>query len=794
MKKAIAILLTALLMLTVFVSCEGDVEDLFGDNITITFNGNGSTSGQMAALKVARGKEVKLTANAYEKTDSEFTGWNTKADGSGDDYEDEEFVYFEEDTTLYAQWSSGVTITFDSNGATGSMDPQVVPKGIPTKLNAIGTHITKEDEEFIGWNTKADGTGVLYKDEATVTLSEDLTLYAQWSSGVTITFDGNDGSGSMEPVKIFAGLYKLPENGFTAPEGYVFVRWSETADGEVEYEVGYELEVTKDVTLYAIWAQVLSTTPGDWLNGRYIITANTDINNRFGASGTLKLYLLDGKTLNANKGISVTDGNTLVINKVGTKGNGNLIANGDGEKSGIGSGTNQAGGTVTINGGTVTANGGENAAGIGGGYGGDGGTVTINGGTVNAQGGVYAAGIGGGVNGAGKTVTINGGIVTATGGQYGAGIGGGNSGAGGTTISISGGSVTANGGSQAAGIGGGRSGAGGTVTIKGGTVTANGGINADGIGKGDSGSDSGTLTIGTGVTMLVSNDASSWATYDGETRRIYMTTPIILTATSTSWTNGKVYTLDDEDVTIASRITVTGKAALLLPAGRKLTASKGITVSTNNSLTIYGSGALDAILDPYDYDSNSKAAIGGDTSNKDCGFVTINGGTVTAKSSHFAAGIGGGEDGDGGKVTISGGIVFATGGNQSAGIGGGGSSSHGGDGGTVNISGGKVTATGQGGAAGIGGGGSNNDGGDGADVTISGGNVTATGGSTQGLGLGIGAGCGINEDVHDYGNNKKLTIGAGVHVYITGQSTAYANGPQDNVTTRYQNMTVNDFH
>ena len=86
MKKAIAILLTALLLLTVFVSCEGDVEDLFGDNITITFNGNGSTGGQMAALKVARGKEVRLTANAYEKTDNDFIGWNTKADGSGDDY------------------------------------------------------------------------------------------------------------------------------------------------------------------------------------------------------------------------------------------------------------------------------------------------------------------------------------------------------------------------------------------------------------------------------------------------------------------------------------------------------------------------------------------------------------------------------------------------------------------------------------------------------------------------------------------------------------------------------------
>jgi len=39
-----------------------------------------------------------------------------------------------------------------------------------------------------------------------------------------------------------------------------------------------------------------------------------------------------------------------------------------------------------------------------------------------------------------------------------------------------------------------------------------------------------------------------------------------------------------------------------------------------------------------------------------------------------------------------------------------------------------------------------------------------------------------------------LTIGDGVHVYITGQAEPYATGPQNNVETRYQNMTVNTRH
>ena len=434
MKKAIAILLTALLLLTVFVSCEGDIEDMFGK--TVSFNGNGSTSGQMAEMKVKKGEEVTLPANEFTRTDYVFAGWNTQADGSG--------------------------------------------------------------------------TG--YADKAKASFDDNTVLYAQWAEELTITFNANDGSGTMDPVKVSAGVYELPKNGFTAPDGYAFVRWSKTSEGEVEYEVGDELKVTEDVTLYAIWAKVLSTTPDDLLNGRYTITENTPIDKRFGASGTLKLYLLDGKTLNATQGISVTDGNTLIIDKVGTKGNGTLLIDGVGYNfAGIGGDKydeKRTAGEIIINGGTVTATGGDSAAGIGGGYEGAGGTVTINGGIVTAMGGGSdnpgGAGIGGGRDGKGGEVTINGGIVKATGGLYGAGIGGGYYGDG-VTVIITGGIVTANGSYGGAGIGGGYGGVGGTLSVSDGTVVANGGNNGAGIGSGSGGGKGGEVTINGGTVIANGN-------------------------------------------------------------------------------------------------------------------------------------------------------------------------------------------------------------------------------------------------------------------------------------------------
>ena len=70
------------------------------------------------------------------------------------------------------------TIHFNPNGGTGSMDDQTVNEFEPTALQA--NSFTKEGHVFEGWNTAADGTGDFYADGATVTLLDDLTLYAQW--------------------------------------------------------------------------------------------------------------------------------------------------------------------------------------------------------------------------------------------------------------------------------------------------------------------------------------------------------------------------------------------------------------------------------------------------------------------------------------------------------------------------------------------------------------------------------------------------------------------------------------
>ena len=76
-----------------------------------------------------------------------------------------------------------LTVTFEANGSAeypveGTMDPQTVYAKTDTALNA--NSFTREGYNFTGWNTAADGTGTSYADGATVNLSENTILYAQW--------------------------------------------------------------------------------------------------------------------------------------------------------------------------------------------------------------------------------------------------------------------------------------------------------------------------------------------------------------------------------------------------------------------------------------------------------------------------------------------------------------------------------------------------------------------------------------------------------------------------------------
>ena len=543
MARTVSILL-AVLMLLFLVSCSGDgvVDDIF--TVTVTYDGNGATSGEMTPQIIGRGIDARLEANAFGKTDYRFTGWNTASDGSGTAYNDCQSINTKEDITLYAQWEldevEAIVLTSDSTSWTDgniytlnsdvTIDDRVTVTGAVTLILTDGYILTIEfginvsEGNILTINCEGTGTlnipdggggaGIGGGDQencGNITINGG-TVNATGNKGAgigggregnggTITINGGtvNATGEGGGAGIGGGIYgnggNITINGGTinasgASGGAGIGKGtSGTDDGTLTLGDGIALKVSSD---NSTWSDYNGTTRRRYMKAVTvtILTSSSSIT-----------YLEDGHTYSLNSDVTIDE---FVI----VSGNAVLFLP-DGYTLTVTYGINVSeGNSLTINGegsGTLVSSGPAGHAGIGGSVQGNSGSITINGGTINAAGKGGGAGIGGGREGSGVNITINGGTIYAT-GSGGAGIGGGNKGNSGT-ITINNGMIDATGSSGGAGIGGGNEGNCETITINGGTITATGESSGGaGIGGGYSGN-GGNITINGGtVTANSSGD------------------------------------------------------------------------------------------------------------------------------------------------------------------------------------------------------------------------------------------------------------------------------------------------
>ena len=253
------------------------------------------------------------------------------------------------------------TVHFDANTdeAEGSMENQRV---IPGAVKLAPNKFKHKHLFFAGWNTKKDGTGMMFDEQSVLTdFAENgavVTLYAQW-------FDGD--------------VSKLKRN-YVAADGAVLT-------GTLDED--YELSIADGATVTLNNIHVTGKGAGEGFSSRGW--------NAITCLGNCTIVLQGENTVTGNveyAGIRVgPKGTTLTI-----KGDGSLIAHGGKEAAAIGSsgvGVVGEGGNIVICGGTITAVGGFDSAGIGCGRGNSIGDITICGGVVSATGHGNAAGIGG---------------------------------------------------------------------------------------------------------------------------------------------------------------------------------------------------------------------------------------------------------------------------------------------------------------------------------------------------------------------------------------------------------------
>ena len=249
---------------------------------TIAFAGNGHTSGSTANLtNCLYDNSYTLTANGYTKTGYTFSGWNTKADGTGTSYADKASVSKLSATNgatvrLYAQWTENkYTIAFNANGGTGSMS-SITSCLYDNSYTLTANTFIRTGYTFAGWNTKANGTGTSYIDKASVsklsaTNGATVILYAKWTANsYTLSFDANGGtcSTTSQSVTYNSTYGTLPTPTRT---GYTFAGWYTSTSGGSMVLSTNTVSTAGNHTLYAHWTATSYTVTFDANGG----TCNT---------------------------------------------------------------------------------------------------------------------------------------------------------------------------------------------------------------------------------------------------------------------------------------------------------------------------------------------------------------------------------------------------------------------------------------------------------------------------------------------------------------------------------------
>ncbi|MBO4617603.1 MAG: InlB B-repeat-containing protein [Lachnospiraceae bacterium] len=197
----------------------------------VQFDGNGATSGSENGYVLTYDTDWTIPLNSerfkFARTDYMFTGWNTKADGTGKSYKDGDTVKnltAEADDTvwLYAQWGEiKYEITFDAAGGTAV---DTVKKLTHNSQYGTLPTTTREGYDFVGWYSAATG-GYKVVEVMPFTEKKNQKLFARWTpKSYRLSFADPEGHTEVPSLSVtYTAAYgALPHPGRT---GYDFAGW-----------------------------------------------------------------------------------------------------------------------------------------------------------------------------------------------------------------------------------------------------------------------------------------------------------------------------------------------------------------------------------------------------------------------------------------------------------------------------------------------------------------------------------------------------------------------------------------
>ena len=278
---------------------------------TISYNGNGSTSGSTASSSHTYDQAQDLTANGFGKTGYTFIGWATSATGEVV-YNDQQSVENLTSTqgatiTLYAKWTPNeYTVSFNPNEKGGLLTD--VANGTYSGNNATITY-TSSSHQYKFVNSSTNDPYVTIASTVYLVAGKTYTIHAKMSNTSGSVISGSiqifyainknyseanskrlsGGEGSTTLTVSSTGTYNIRidndfgkdiviyefyiiEGNFTTRktvtydstygdlptplrEGYTFAGWYTASSGGTKVESSTKVKITANQTLYAHWRE-----------------------------------------------------------------------------------------------------------------------------------------------------------------------------------------------------------------------------------------------------------------------------------------------------------------------------------------------------------------------------------------------------------------------------------------------------------------------------------------------------------------------------------------------------------
>ncbi len=248
------------------------------NKITVSFEPNGGT-GSMPDQEIYKNEKTKISANTFTRDNYCFLNWNTKADGTGEDYLDSEEIERNEDLILYAQW-----ISSDKVARIG----KTYYTSITNAVNAVPA--TGEETEIVVLKDTTE-TFEIPQGKNVVLNLQNFTLRDNWDSSTII----NNGtlrfvSGTISSTA-YSGAIRNNSTGILIIDGGKI----QSSSSQAIYNNGGNLTIKGDSYIYSdyYYATIHNINEGNIniLDGTIISTYSYAIYNE---DGTLNIGKKDG--------------------------------------------------------------------------------------------------------------------------------------------------------------------------------------------------------------------------------------------------------------------------------------------------------------------------------------------------------------------------------------------------------------------------------------------------------------------------------------------------------------------